>query len=59
MEENNQQQSNYIKGVIESVLFVNEKPVTLEQLKRVLVAVTALDIKKTIESLSEEYMQRG
>ncbi len=47
-----------IRGIIEALLFVSEKPVTLEQIKSVLGAIGAADIKKTIEDLKEEYDQK-
>ena len=50
---------SYIKGVIEALLFVNEKPVTLEQMKKVLGTVNIAEIKKTIQLLKEEYEQRN
>ncbi|VAW19838.1 Segregation and condensation protein B [hydrothermal vent metagenome] len=53
-----EQQQNHIKGVIESLLFVNEKPVTLEQFKKVLETVFPSEIKKAIQSLETEYHER-
>jgi len=41
------EQINYIKGVIEALLFVNEKPVTLEQFKGVLETVNAATMART------------
>ena len=58
MEQNSQEQNNYIRGVIEAILFVNEKPVALDQLKKVLETVTTAEIKETIESLKKDYEER-
>ncbi len=54
-------QSFYIKGAIETLLFVSEKPITLDQIKAVLETVNMADIKKTIQSLQKEYedQERG
>jgi len=52
------EQINYIKGVIEALLFVNEKPVTLEQFKDVLETVNAAEIKRIVHVLQGEYEQR-
>ncbi|MBF0522393.1 MAG: SMC-Scp complex subunit ScpB [Candidatus Omnitrophica bacterium] len=51
-------QMTHIKGVIESILFVNEQPVALEQLKKVFPAVGMGDIKKALGLLQEEYQTR-
>ena len=52
------EQDRHVKGVIEALLFVNEKPVTLEQIKRVLETLNVEEIKQNIQSLSAEYEQR-
>jgi segregation and condensation protein B len=49
---------NYAKGAIEALLFVNEKPVTLEQFKGVLETVNAAEIKGIVHLLQNEYEQR-
>lgn len=54
----NNGQDRHVKGVVEALLFVNEKPVTLEQIKRVLGAMDAAAIKQAIQSLSDEFEQR-
>ncbi len=48
----------HIKGVIEALLFISEKPVTLEQVKKVLDTVTGREIKKAIHVLKESYEKR-
>lgn len=48
----------YVKGVIEALLFISEKPVLLEQIKKVLQTVSAAEIKKAVQSLQEEYESR-
>ena len=52
------EQDRHVKGVVEALLFVNEKPVTFEQIQRVLGAMNAAEIKQVIQSLSEEFEQR-
>ncbi len=52
------EQLQHIKGVIESLLFVNERPVTLEQIKKVLDTVSNADIKRSIVSLQDKYEER-
>jgi len=51
-------QVQHIKGVIESLLFVNERPVTLDQIKKVLETVGAAEIKGAIAQLQKEYDER-
>lgn len=52
------QQLQHIKGVIEVLLFISEKPVTLEQIRDCLETVSPNEIKKAIGILSEEYDSR-
>ena len=52
-------QIQHIKGVVESLLFVNERPVTLDQIKKVLDTVNANEIKKAIAQLQREYEARS
>lgn len=52
------EQLQHIKGVVESLLFVNERPITLEQIKKVLETVGGVDIKKAIADLQNEYEER-
>ncbi|NNE27316.1 MAG: SMC-Scp complex subunit ScpB [Saprospiraceae bacterium] len=59
MEKEKTEPLQYIKGVIEALLFVNEKPITLDQIKKVLESVTPTEIKKAIESLNEDYSARS
>ncbi len=51
-------QDRHRKGVVEVLLFVNEKPVTLEQIKRILETLSVAEIRQTIQNLSAEYEQR-
>jgi segregation and condensation protein B len=53
-----QEPSEYIKGVLEALLFVNEKPVTLDQIKKALPTVNANETKKIMTMLAEEYEAR-
>ncbi|MDP8212512.1 MAG: SMC-Scp complex subunit ScpB [Candidatus Zapsychrus exili] len=54
-----QQQSNYVRGAIEALMFVNEKSITLDQFKKVIKTVTPSEIKKTIKVLQDEYEQKN
>ncbi len=47
--------TNHIKGVIESILFVSEKPVTIEQFKEVVPEADAKSIKSSIKEIRTEY----
>lgn len=58
MENNSTEPLQHIKGAIEALLFVNERPITLEQIKRTLVAVTPTDVKTAIAALNEGYRDR-
>lgn len=49
---------NHVKGVIESLLFVNENTISLDQFKKVLPSVSAAEIKAAIASLQAEYLGR-
>jgi len=49
------EQLQHIKGAIESLLFVNEKVVTMEQIKKVLETIGAPEIKKAIKTLQSEH----
>ena len=42
----------------EALLFVNERPITLEQIKRTLVTVSPTEIKAIIAALNEGYTAR-
>ncbi len=61
MENLSLEQIDHIKGVIESLLFVNEKSVPLEQITKVLETVESKEVKKIIHLLMDEYaqMKRG
>lgn len=50
-------QQNHLRGVIEAILFVNERPVTVEQIKRV-VNVELSQIKRAIAELQDEHSKR-
>lgn len=49
------EQLQHVKGVVESLLFVNEKPVILDQIKNVLDTVSTTDIKKALSELQQDY----
>lgn len=59
MESNSPEPLQYIQGVVEALLFVNERPITLEQIKRVLQTVTPTEIKQAIDGLNEDYRSRS
>ena len=59
VEDTNKNFFDHVKGVIEALLFVNEKPVTLNQIKNVLETVTPSDIKKSIEEAGAELITDG
>ena len=50
--------NEHIEGTIEAILFVSDKPVTLDQFKEVLETVSGTDIKQTISNLQKEYEQK-
>ena len=47
--------NDYVKGVVEALLYINERPITLEQIKGVLKGVGSAEIRKIIDELKEEY----
>lgn len=51
-------QDNYLKGILEALLFVSEKPVTLEQIKEVIGTIETLQIRQGMNALQQEYTQR-
>ena len=52
------QEVNHVRGVIEAILFVNEKPVTLEQIKKVIDTVSVADIKRILQEMQTEFEKR-
>ena len=54
----NDGQDRHLKGVVEALLFVNERPVTLDQIRRVLGILNAAEIKQAVQSLGAEYEAR-
>lgn len=49
----------HLEGTIESILFVSDKPVTLEEFKDVLETVSSVDIKEAIANLQKEYTEKN
>ena len=47
--------NNHVRGVIEALLFISEKPVMLEQMKEVIEGVSTSDMRECIMSLKSEY----
>lgn len=52
------EQLQHVKGVVESLLFVNERPVMLDQIRNVLDTVSNADIKKVLSELQNDYEDR-
>lgn len=52
-------QINYIKGAIEALLFVSEKPLTLAQLTETIETVEISEVKVAVQTLQDDYDQRG
>lgn len=48
----------YVRGAIEALLFVSDKPIQLEEFKEVLETVSGADIKEVISTLQNEYNQK-
>ena len=59
MENSTNEQISHIKSVIETLLFVSDKPVILEDIKKVLQTVSAAEIKNVMTILIDEYAQRN
>ena len=55
MENFSQDQIDKISGIIEALLFVNEKPVTVEQIKKVLPTISVSEIKGMIQFVKNKY----
>lgn len=51
-------QIEHVKGVLEALLFVNEKPISLEQIRKALPTVSSSEVRKLIFILADEYSQR-
>ncbi len=45
----------YLKSAVESILFISEKPVTLDQLKEVVADAGAAEIKTVLQELMKDY----
>ncbi|HLD69388.1 MAG TPA: SMC-Scp complex subunit ScpB, partial [Candidatus Omnitrophota bacterium] len=48
-----------IEGTIEALLFVSEKPLTLEQFKDILETIGTTQIKEAMTNLQKEYAQKN
>ncbi|MFA5059015.1 MAG: SMC-Scp complex subunit ScpB [Candidatus Omnitrophota bacterium] len=53
-----QSENNYVKNIVEAVLFVSEKPITLDQIKEIVEGVDGAAIHSAIVSLQQEYTER-
>ncbi len=50
-----QSEKDFIKNIIEALLFISEKPVSLEQIRAVMEEVSPADIRRKILELKDEY----
>lgn len=46
---------SYLRNIIEALLFISEKPVTIDQIKNALQSATVADIKKLIREITDDY----
>ena len=49
----------HLEGTIEALLFVSEKPVTLEQFQDILETVSSVEIKEAVDNLQKEYTHKN
>lgn len=49
---------DHVRGIVEVLLFVNEKPVTLQQIKEIVEGVNVGELKQIIQGLKNEYEQK-
>jgi segregation and condensation protein B len=56
--EENIQPNDYIKSGIEAILFVSEKPINVDDIKKVFDTVAAAELKKIMQDLKEDYEKR-
>ncbi len=52
-------QLNHLKGSLEALLFVSEKPVTLDQLKEAVPGSQGADLKEALKNLIDDYAVAG
>lgn len=57
-EKNRDAMDDHLRGAIEALLFVNERPITLDQLKRVFKTVKITDLKKIIHDIKRSWEDR-
>lgn len=50
---------NHLKGAVEALLFVSEKPVVLDQFKEAIAGAQPADIKEALQALSADYGVAG
>lgn len=50
-----QQVNEYLKGAVEALLFISDKPVEIDQIKEALETVEAKEIKQLIKALQNDY----
>jgi segregation and condensation protein B len=54
-----QAQSDHLKGAVEALLFVSEKPVTVDQLKEAISGANAHDLKEVLALIKKDYEAAG
>src|SRR3989338_1676353 len=54
-----QDQKEHLKGVIEALLFINEKPVTIDQIRDTIETVSAAEIKILMKELERSYEEKN
>ncbi|MBF0618624.1 MAG: SMC-Scp complex subunit ScpB [Candidatus Omnitrophica bacterium] len=52
-------QLGHLKGAVEALLFVSDKPVTMDQIKVAVPGIGAPDIKEALQALKDEYETRA
>ncbi|MFA5260807.1 MAG: SMC-Scp complex subunit ScpB [Candidatus Omnitrophota bacterium] len=54
-----QPETDFVKNIIEAILFISENPVPLDQIQSVLEEIPAADIRRTILDLKNEYEENS
>jgi segregation and condensation protein B len=54
-----QQMNEYLKGAVESLLFISDKPIEIDQIKEALETFEAAEIRQTIKVLQDEYAEHA
>lgn len=54
-----QQMNEYLKGAVESLLFISDKPIEIDQIKEALETFEAAEIRQMIKVLQDEYAEHA